>query len=663
MEIFMDSLSGKTYETIDPRAGEVIARVTEGDKEDIDLAVKAASEAFGKWARKAIDIPHCANLLQYYAGAADKIHGDTLKMSQELHGYTLLEPIGVIGHIVPLNYPSSTLFTKVAPALAAWCTMVVKPAEQTPLSALYYTYLAKFAGIPDGVLNVINGYCPTNGAAISSHMDIDKVAFTGSTEVGRLVMKAAAESNLKHVSLELGGKTPLIIFDDADIDTAVDLALLANFFNKAKKGEVSVVGTCIYVQERIYDEFLKKSAEKAKTRVVGNPFDPNVQQGPQVCYYPGYQVHPQLSMDHIYIEISSEDVIEIKFSLFLYYFGERGRIMMKFVDLIDENVEELAVLYTIDCGKLFTIGKAIDIPHCSNLLRYYAGHIVPWNYPSSTLFTKVAPALAAGCTIVVKPAEQTPHSALYYAHLAKLAGIPDGVLNVINGYGPTAGAAISSHMDIDKAAAESNLKRVSLELGGKSLLIIFDDADIDTAGEVCVAGTRVYFHERIYDEFVKKSVQKAKTSVIGDPFDPNVQQGPQVNKEQFDRVLSYIEYGKSEGATLLTGVRPAVKRDTTSSPQFSQTSRTVEEVIERANDMKYGLAAGIVTKNLNIANRVSRSIRAGRIWINCYLALDRDVPFGGYKMSGFGRDFGMDGLQKYLQIKSVVTPLYNSPWL
>ncbi|OVA03179.1 Aldehyde dehydrogenase domain [Macleaya cordata] len=421
---------------------------------------------------------------------------------------------------------------------------------------------------------------------------------------------------------------------------------------------------------------------------------------------------------------------------------ERGRIMMKFADLIDENIEELAILDTLNAGKLLSWGKLLDIPHAANTLRYYAGaadkihgktlklsqemqgytllepigvvgHIIPWNFPSTMFFMKVAPALAAGCTMIVKPAEQTPLSALYYAHLAKLAGIPDGVLNVVNGFGPTAGSAISSHMDIDKvsftgstdvgrvvmqAAATSNLKVVSLELGGKSPLIIFDDADLDKAvdlallgilynkanNQICVAGSRVYVQEGIYDAFVKKSAEKAKTWVVGDPFDPRSQQGPQVDKKQFNKILSYIEHGKKEGATLLTGgkavgekgyyIEPTIftdvkedniiVKDEIFGPVMSLMKfKTVEEAIERANTTRYGLAAGIVTNDLNLANRVSRSIRAGVIWINCYFAFDRDCPYGGYKMSGFGRDLGMDALEKYLQTKSVVTPIYNSPWL
>ncbi|KAH9762161.1 Aldedh domain-containing protein [Citrus sinensis] len=270
---FVDAVSGKTFETIDPRTGEAIARIAEGDKEDIDNAVKAARHAFdhGPWPRfsgaqrrrimlkfadiieehleelavlealdagklhswaKAVDVPAVAENVRYFAGAADKIHGEVLKMSRELQAYTLREPIGVVGHIVPWNFPTFIFFMKVSPTLAAGCTMVVKPAEQTPLTALYCAHLAKLAGIPDGVLNVVPGFGPTAGAAIASHMDIDKVSFTGSTDVGRLVIQAASTSNLKPVSLELGGKSPLLIFDDADVNTAADTALLGNLFNK-----------------------------------------------------------------------------------------------------------------------------------------------------------------------------------------------------------------------------------------------------------------------------------------------------------------------------------------------------------------------------------------------------------------------------------------------
>ncbi|KAG5559380.1 hypothetical protein RHGRI_009049 [Rhododendron griersonianum] len=408
---------------------------------------------------------------------------------------------------------------------------------------------------------------------------------------------------------------------------------------------------------------------------------------------------------------------EIKFTkLFI-----NGEFVDSVSDLIDENVEELAALETIDAGKIFGWGKAFEIPGTAESLRYYAGaadkihgetlkmssanqgytlrepigvvgHIIPWNFPSTMFLLKVSPALAAGCTMIVKPAEQTPLNALYFAHLAKFyqqcyficimnfffqAGIPDGVLNVITGYGSTAGAAISSHMDIDKVSftGSTEVGRLVMQAAATSNL---------KPGEVCVAGSRVFAQEGIYDQLAKKLGEKAKTWVVGDPFDPNVRQGPQIDKTQYEKVLSYIEHGKREGATLVTGGKPCgekgyyieptifsevkddmkIAKDEIFGPVMSLMKfKTVEEAIQRANATRYGLAAGIVTKDLNVANTVSRSIRAGTIWINTYYAFDKDCPFGGFKMSGFGKDTGMQALEQYLLVKSVVTPIYNSPWL
>lgn len=473
---FVDAVSGKTFETLDPRTGDLITHVAEGDKVDVDLAVKAARKAFdhGPWPRmsgyergrflnkyadlveqhteelaaletlengKPLTLSRVASLtasiktLRYFAGAADKIHGQTLKMGGQHHGYTLLEPIGVVGQIIPWNYPLVMFFHKISPALATGCTVVIKPAEQTPLTALYCAHLAKEVGIPPGVLNVVNGFGEKAGAAISSHMDIDKISFTGSTEIGRAIMVAAAQSNLKPVTLELGGKSPLIIMDDADIEEAVNLAHTAVFFNM---------------------------------------------------------------------------------------------------------------------------------------------------------------------------------------------------------------------------------------------------------GQTCCSGSRVYVQEGIYDKFLKRVVERAKEQVVGDPFKEEVNHGPQIDKTQFDKILEYIEHGKREGAKLLTGgnrvgdkgfyIEPTIFSDVKEDMKIGKEEifgpvmsifkfKTLEEAIELGNKTRYGLAAGILTKNIDVANRVSRSIRAGVIWINCYYALDSDAPFGGYKMSGIGREQGIDALNNYLEVKSVITPLHDSPWL
>ncbi|GLJ16426.1 hypothetical protein SUGI_0279120 [Cryptomeria japonica] len=419
---------------------------------------------------------------------------------------------------------------------------------------------------------------------------------------------------------------------------------------------------------------------------------------------------------------------------------ERGRIMSKYADLVEQNMEELAALETLNNGKPVAIARLVDLPTCSKVLRYYSGAadkihgqtlkmagpyqgytlhepigvvglIVPWNFPLVMFFNKISPALASGCTLVLKTAEQTPLTALYCANLAREAGIPPGVLNVLSGFGDPAGAAISHHMDIDKvsftgstetgrkimeAAAKSNLKRVTLELGGKSPLIIMNDADVEEAvnlahqaiyfnmGQACIAASRIYVQEGIYDEFVKKVVERAKKQVIGDPFTDGVHQGPQINKTQFDRILQYIEYGKQEGATLLTGgnrigdkgfyIEPTIFSHVKEDMKIGKeeifgpvmsifTFKSIEEAIELGNKTTYGLAGGIVTKNIDVANRLSRSIRAGIVWINCYAVFDGDAPFGGYKMSGIGRENGLYDLSNYLQVKCVITPLHHSPWL
>ncbi|KAH1235957.1 Aldehyde dehydrogenase family 2 member C4 [Glycine max] len=386
--------------------------------------------------------------------------------------------------------------------------------------------------------------------------------------------------------------------------------------------------------------------------------------------------------------------------------SERARILLKWAEIIEENAEELAALDAIDAGKLYHMCRNVEVPAAANTLRYYAGaadkihgevlkmsrefhaytlleplgvvgHITPWNFPNTMFYIKVAPSLAAGCTMVLKPAEQTPLSALFSAHLAKLAGIPDGVINVVPGFGPTAGAALSSHMDVDKVSFTGSTQtgRVIMQAAAKSNL---------KQGEICVASSRVFVQEEIYDEFEKKLVEKAKSWVVGDPFDPKSLQGPQADRNQLEKILSYIEHGKREGATLLTGgntvgnkgyyIEPTIfcnvkedmliARDEIFGPVLALMKfKTMEEAIKSANNTKYGLAAGIVTKNLDTANTMSRSIRAGIVWINCYLTVGSDVPFGGYKMSGFGRDLGLQALHKYLQVKSVVTPIHNSPWL
>src|SRR3954451_16498846 len=317
---WVDSQSGKTFPTLNPATGEPICQVAEGDKADIDLAVKAARKAFedGPWPKMnasergrlinkladlieknqeelaalesldngkpfrdafAADLPLTIKCYRYCAGWANNIQGKTLPVEGQFFCYTRHEPVGVVGQIIPWNFPLLMQAWKWGPALATGCTVVLKPAEQTPLTALAVARLAQEAGVPDGVLNVIPGYGPTAGAAISGHTDVDKVAFTGEYCTGQIIMEAAARSNLKRVSLELGGKSPNVVFADADLDAAVEGAYFGLFFNQ---GQCCCAGSRLFVEDKIHDQLVEKLVKKAKSQKVGDPFDPDTTQGPQV---------------------------------------------------------------------------------------------------------------------------------------------------------------------------------------------------------------------------------------------------------------------------------------------------------------------------------------------------------------------------------------------
>lgn len=414
--------------------------------------------------------------------------------------------------------------------------------------------------------------------------------------------------------------------------------------------------------------------------------------------------------------------------------ADRGRLLYKLADLIEAHRDELAALESLDNGKPIRDSYNADIPLTAAVYRYYAGwtdkmhgkvlpvtgpyhaytrhepvgvagQIIPWNFPALMQAWKWAPALACGCTVVLKPAEQTPLTALRIAELAMEAGFPNGVLNVVPGFGPTAGSAIARHLDIDKvaftgstevgkeimkSAAETNLKRVTLELGGKSPNIVFADADVDKAakfsyhalffnmGQCCCAGSRLFVEEPIYDQVMETVTAIAKKQRIGDPLDKSTTQGPQVSKEQYDRILGFIETGKKEGAHCVTGgakldrsgyfIEPTVfdgvgddmtiAREEIFGPVLTVMKfKDVDEVIARGNNTMYGLAAAAWTKDINKANRLAAGLKAGTVWINCYNVLDAAAPFGGFKMSGFGRELGEYGLSNYTEVKTVVTGL------
>ncbi|XP_032794596.2 retinal dehydrogenase 1 [Daphnia magna] len=406
----------------------------------------------------------------------------------------------------------------------------------------------------------------------------------------------------------------------------------------------------------------------------------------------------------------------------------RGRLMEKLAGLMERDMHYLAQLETYNNGKPLK-DAVFDIYGAIYALKYYAGwadkihgqsipadgnvfvvtrkepvgvagQIIPWNFPILMLAWKWGPALATGCTVVMKPAEQTPLTALYMAHLTIEAGFPPGVINVVNGFGATAGAALASHERVQKiaftgstavgklimeAAAKSNLKRVSLELGGKSPIVVFPDVDLDKAvqtchnavfanmGQCCCAGTRTFVHESIYDQFVEKATELARKRKLGDPFG-EVDQGPQVSELQFNRIMALIEAGKKEGAGLKVGgqrhgpegyfIEPTVFVDVQDDMRIAKEEifgpvqqimkfSTMEEVIKRANDTHYGLAAGILTNDINRALTFSQAVNAGTVWVNCFLHVTAQAPFGGFKQSGIGREMGEEGIHSYLEMKTV----------
>ncbi|OJJ78575.1 aldehyde dehydrogenase family protein [Aspergillus glaucus CBS 516.65] len=409
--------------------------------------------------------------------------------------------------------------------------------------------------------------------------------------------------------------------------------------------------------------------------------------------------------------------------------SDRGRLLNKLADLIERDIDAIAAIEALDNGKAFTMAK-VDLANALGCIRYYAGwsdkihgqtidtnsetlsytrhesigvcgQIIPWNFPFLMWSWKIAPAIAAGNTVVLKTAEQTPLSGLYAGKLIKEAGFPPGVINIISGLGRVAGAAISSHMDIDKvaftgstaigrtilqAAAKSNLKKVTLELGGKSPNIVFEDADIDNAiswanfgiffnhGQCCCAGSRLLVQESIHDKFVARFRERAAQNKLGDPFAADTFQGPQVSQLQFDRIMEYIKYGKEGGATVALGgerhgdkgyyIQPTLFTDVTSDMKIAQEEifgpvitvqkfKDADEAIKIGNSSQYGLAAGVHTKNVNTAIRVSNALKAGTVWINNYNMISYQAPFGGFKESGIGRELGSYALENYTQVKAV----------
>ena len=419
--------------------------------------------------------------------------------------------------------------------------------------------------------------------------------------------------------------------------------------------------------------------------------------------------------------------------------SERGRLVWKIGDLILEHTDELAQLESLDNGKPFVVAQAADVPLAADLFHYMAGwatkiegnsinisvpympganfhsytlrepigvvgQIIPWNFPLLMAAWKLGPALASGCTVVLKPAEQTPLTALRLAELIAEAGIPDGVVNVVPGYGETAGAALAAHMDVDKvaftgstevgklivqAAGATNLKKLTLELGGKSPNIVFDDADAAAVegaanaiffnhGQCCVAGSRLFVQQSRFDEVVDGVSEIAKSLKMGSGMDPTTQMGPLVSAEQLSRVTGFLESGRADGATAVTGggrygdkgyfVEPTVLTNTTPDMKVVREEifgpvvvaapfSDLDEIAAVANDTEYGLGAGIWTRDIGKAHAMAKKLRAGTVWINCYNVFDASLPFGGYKQSGWGREMGHEVLNNYTEVKAVTAQL------
>ena len=728
-----------------------------------------------------VDVPLAAAHFFYYAGWADKL--------EYAFPNRRPKPLGVAGQIIPWNFPLLMLAWKIAPALAAGNTVVLKPAETTPLTALLFADICRQAELPAGVVNIVTGDGRA-GAALVKHDDVDKIAFTGSTEVGKAIQRELAGTDTR-LTLELGGKAANIVFDDCALDQAVEGIVNGIYFNQ---GHVCCAGSRLLVQESIYEQTVAKLKRRLETLRLGDPLDKNtdigainsklqldritelVQSGKDegaeifqpACRLPekGYWFAPtvftnvaqsyRIAQEEIFGPCSAcsrsapprrrregeqhrlralrrrldreglADPLDGRAAARRRRLGEhvqplRSRLpsatnLFRIARIIQERSRELAVLESLDGGKPIKESRDVDVPLAAAHFFYYAGwadkleyafpnrrprplgvagQIIPWNFPLLMLAWKIAPALAAGNTVVLKPAETTPLSALLFADICRQAELPAGVVNIITGDG-RAGAALVKQDDVDKIAFTGSTEvgkaiqrelagtdtKLTLELGGKAANIVFDDCALDQAvegivngiyfnqGHVCCAGSRLLVQESIYEQTVAKLKRRLETLRLGDPLDKNTDIGAINSKMQLDRITELVESGKDEGAEIFQPAcrlpekgywfAPTVFTNVAQSYRIAQeeifgpvlsvlTFRTPEEAVEKANNTAYGLSAGVWTEKGSRILWMAERLRAGVVWANTFNRFDPASPFGGYKESGFGREGGRHGLEPYLR--------------
>uniref|UniRef100_A0A8C7LG68 Aldehyde dehydrogenase 1 family, member A2 n=1 Tax=Oncorhynchus kisutch TaxID=8019 RepID=A0A8C7LG68_ONCKI len=593
---WQDSVSGKTFPVYNPASGEQICEVQEAEKADVDKAVQAARLAFtlgSVWRRMDasergrllakladlverdsaylatiesmdsgkpflptlfVDLQGTIKTLRYYAGYADKIHGTSIPMDGDYLSFTRHEPIGVCGQIIPWNFPLMMTAWKLGPALACGNTVVLKPAEQTPLTCLYIGSLVKEAGFPPGVVNILPGFGPTAGAAIASHMGIDKVAFTGSTEVGKLIQEAAGKSNLKRVTLELGGKNPNIIFADADLDLAVEQAHQGVFFNA---GQCCTAGSRIFVEEPIYEEFVRRSVERAKRRTVGSPFDPTTEQGPQVRI----EGHRPCKGGRSQTITSMTKHISYRLNMCMTKYNVFYLLYVKYTPLA------------------FLLASSFLLP--------------PFSFSSPLLSSPLLSSPLLSSPLLSSPLLSSP--------LLSSPLLSSPLLS-----SPLLSSPLLSSPLLSSPLPVSLLNQISQEQQSRVLEFIqsgiSEGARLECGGKAL--GLKGFFIEPTVFSNVKDDMRIAKEEIFGP-----VQQ-----------IMKF---------------------------------KTIDEVIERANNTEYGLVAAVFTSDITKAMTISTAMQAGTVWINCFNALSMQCPFGGYKMSGNGRELGDCGLKEYSEVKTI----------